>query len=75
MRTTHATKCGTLVPALRTWRVRRDLSQAALARKAHVAHTTIVALEHPRRGAHTETIGKLARALGITCRQLTEGHL
>lgn len=56
---------GVTAPALRLWRTRRVLTQAELARRAHVSRGTIIAAEHGRR-IQVPKAARLARALGVT---------
>jgi transcriptional regulator with XRE-family HTH domain len=59
------------VPALRYWRLERLLSQRQLAEQSDVSEPTIIRAEGGKRiGALTAA--KLARALGVTAKQLQE---
>ena len=61
----------TQVSNLRAWRLYTLLKQVELAEKAGVGEQTVIRLE--KGGRATElTIHKLARALGISVRQLLE---
>lgn len=57
---------------LRALRLERMLSQRMLAREAGVAYATVAKLEKGTREAYPMTIHKLARALGVNPRVLTE---
>jgi transcriptional regulator with XRE-family HTH domain len=59
------------VPHLRAWRVKALLTQAALAKQAGVAAQTITRAESGDR-VSVLTAERLARALGVTMRQLRE---
>jgi len=61
----HPHKTGIYLPGLRTARIISGLSQADLAREAHVGPTTVQQLERLRRGAYSKTIRKLSGALGV----------
>lgn len=54
------------VPALRYWRLERDVTQRQLADRAGVTKETIIALEFRGRPAHIWTRRALASALGVT---------
>jgi len=59
------------VPSLRYWRLERLLSQRQLAEASDVSEPTIIRAEGGKRiGALTAA--KLARALGVTAKQLQE---
>jgi DNA-binding XRE family transcriptional regulator len=59
------------VPSLRYWRVKRFLTQRALAQKAGVATSTVAHGEQAY-ALSLLTAAKLAEALGVTVRQLRE---
>jgi len=61
----HPQKSGIYLPGLRTARIVCGLSQADLAREAHVGTTTVHQLELMRRGAYPKTIRKLSGALRV----------
>ncbi len=58
-----------LLPHLRAWRLHATLTQEGLAEKAEVGHATVVRAELGREVAAL-TAAKLAKALGITMKQL-----
>jgi transcriptional regulator with XRE-family HTH domain len=59
------------VPSLRYWRLERLLSQRELAEQSGISEPTIIRAEGGKRiGALTAA--KLARALGVTVKQLQE---
>lgn len=64
------------IPNLRKWRDSRFFSQAQLAKNAGVSVATIKYLESPtaenRHPASAATVSKLAKALGITEKQLVQ---
>jgi DNA-binding XRE family transcriptional regulator len=62
--TTHAP-----VPSLRYWRIKRLMTQRALAQKAGVATSTVAHGEEAY-ALSLLTAAKLAEALGVTVRQL-----
>jgi transcriptional regulator with XRE-family HTH domain len=62
----------TPLPKLVLWRGWRNLSIRALAEKAHIGYPTISLLERGKMQANPTTVFKLARALGITRKQLLE---
>lgn len=55
---------------LRQWRERRGLSVRGLAAKAGVSYVTIVRIETGRLSPTVAMLEKLARALGVTLRDL-----
>ncbi len=61
----YPVKSGIYLPGLRTARIVSGLSQAHLAREAHVSPTTVQQLEKMRRGAYSKTIRRLSGALGV----------
>jgi len=56
---------------LRVWRAVRGLTQAALAEKAGVNRVQIAEIETGRKTGSVATLGKLARALGVSLDDLT----
>lgn len=58
------------LPYLRAWRNARFLTMRDLASVSKVGTRTINELEHGRRQANFATVGRLARALGLTPEQL-----
>ncbi len=60
---------GFQVPYLRAWREERALQQDELGKLAGLTATTVSRLEHGAT-ARLSTIGKLAKALGVTREQL-----
>jgi transcriptional regulator with XRE-family HTH domain len=60
------------LPALHYWRIERGFSIRELARKADVTHDTIWRLEHLKRRAEPKTRRKLASALGVRPRDLSD---
>jgi transcriptional regulator with XRE-family HTH domain len=58
------------LPYLSAWRNKRFLTQRGLAEASGISGNTINALEQGYRQANYSTLGKLARALGITPEQL-----
>jgi transcriptional regulator with XRE-family HTH domain len=60
------------VPGLRAARLQALLTQAQLGRRANLAPATIVRLEKGERPAQLATVAKLAAALGVEPRELTE---
>ncbi len=69
-RTTAVSLAPVSLPHLRSWRLRRGLTQAQLARRAQVARTTIIAAERdkPVWRAHA---ARIARALDVKVSELT----
>lgn len=59
-----------VLPYLRDWRNTRMLTIRALAKASGVATRTINELELERRQANFATVGRLAKALGLTPQQL-----
>ena len=57
---------------LRHWRLKRDLSQSALAKKTGVTQASISHLEEGRRIPTLRTLSRLADALGVPFQQLLE---
>ena len=57
------------VPYLRAWRADKGLTQVELAAKADVARNTVLRAEAGE-PVNVRTLAKLARALGITVREL-----
>lgn len=62
-------RMGTLVPYLQAWRLYNILDQAELADMAGISAMTVLNGEQGKPLRRT-TIGKLARALGVTRQQL-----
>lgn len=58
------------LPYLAAWRAMRLKTQRALSAESGVSANTINDLEHQRTRANYSTVGKLARALGLTPEQL-----
>ena len=58
---------------LRTQRLRKKLSQDALATRAGLSVSMISMLERGQRGATLETLEKMAKALGVRPLSLLEG--
>ena len=63
-----------LLPGLAAHRRRGGLTQRQLGELAGVAHTTEQRLESLNRGAHPQTMQKLASALGIAPEELLHGE-
>jgi transcriptional regulator with XRE-family HTH domain len=63
---------GVTVPGLRAARLRRLLTQAQLAERAGVAVSTLSRLEQGHGPAELATVLRLAEALGVEPRELTE---
>jgi transcriptional regulator with XRE-family HTH domain len=61
--------------ALRSYRLRRDLSQSDLARLAHVSPSAISQVERGERGLSLETLLALAGRLNITLDELLGGEV
>jgi transcriptional regulator with XRE-family HTH domain len=55
---------------LRRWRERRDYSVRELARRAGVGYVTVVRIENGHMSPTVAMLDKLAKALGITVRDL-----
>jgi transcriptional regulator with XRE-family HTH domain len=55
-------------------RRRRGLTQRQLGELAGVAHTTVQKLESLKRGAYSQTMQKLATALGVAPEELLHGE-
>lgn len=51
--------------ALRMWRKRRGLTQAALAERAELSHSAVRAYENAQRNPSTESLTTLVRVLGV----------
>jgi transcriptional regulator with XRE-family HTH domain len=64
----------TPLPALAVHRRRQGLTQRQLGELAGVAHTTVQKLESLKRGAHPQTLRKLATALGVAPEELLHGE-
>jgi transcriptional regulator with XRE-family HTH domain len=62
------------LPALRHWRLERLLSQRELAEQSDVSEPTIIRAEGGK-PVGALTAAKLARALGVTAKQLQEEEL
>ena len=60
------------MPTLREVRIRRLLSQRELAKRANVAHRTIVEAEAGRQVPHPKTMRKLAEALEVDPMEVDE---
>ena len=63
------------LPALRTLRQSKGLSQRDLGELAEVSAGTVYRLENRLRGAYPGTVRKLASALGVSPAELVRGHL
>lgn len=62
------------LPYLAAWRRKRFITQRGLADASGVSGNAINALEQGYRQANYATLGKLARALGITPEQLANSN-
>ena len=61
---------GLMPVLLRRWRERRDYSVRELARRAGVGYVTVVRIENGHMSPTVAMLDKLAKALGITVRDL-----
>ena len=69
------TNRGIPLPGLRLSRQRLGLTQRQLASLAGTGQQTICKLETLQRGAYSQTLQKLAVALGVTPAELVEGRV